>query len=151
MNREDVSFSFFLTAIVGSFGGFLWFAATPIYLIDWNIAYYIIVFDVVLSIIVGEIFFWKFNGEKPKKNQSKFWFTVEMKSIDLATALIVVSGNFVWFYGAYGIINKIGIETVINFFGYGTLIILSIYAFFKLNSLKYRNVKYKETKKAKKK
>ena len=97
----------------------------------------------VKGFILMEIFFW-FDKQKPKKSQSKFWFTTLKKGEALLESVAILG---------YLNLGRIGIERIskfqnwdiilkwVGYIGAGIIILVAIigiiYLFIKLNSLKY--------------
>lgn len=103
-----------------------------------------------ITVVLSEFSFFAFDDEKPKKNDSRFWFTVKRKLtyiVPTGFVVFLISGPV--FFAAVNI-PKVDWTPILNFIGWGTLVVIIFlvmsYAFIKLNSLKYRNVKYPKPK-----
>lgn len=96
-----------------------------------------------LIVALAEAFFW-LDRKEPSKKSNKTWFTIKRKFLHLGESSFIVLltlggvhlvrravpmlGDFVSTYGT----------AILNFVGWGTLIVLIVAGYIKLNSLKYR-------------
>ena len=108
---------------------------------------------IIAIIAVAEVFFFLDNDDKPSKKSKVFQHTIEQKILWLSISLGVVFAV----QGIASIIYIIFPFIYENWFnglqaiGVVAIIIIAVYLYTKINSLKYRNIKYKTKKRGAKK
>ena len=109
----------------------------------------------VMVLIVAEVFFW-LDKKRPKKNQSKIWFTVERKIVALGEAsffVVLVIGAYRYIVKGFAFISRVapdlsdwfaryGAAVAVGIVIVGTGIIVAV-GFVYINSLKYRKERKK--------
>lgn len=93
----------------------------------------------LLTLAVGEILF-GLEKNKPKKNQGRMSFTLERKLENLFEGFLFSGTGLSWYFMVqYFSINLMnGAITIIEWVGTGTVLIVGIYAYIWVNSLKYK-------------